>query len=110
VHVVRALRQAGLLVAACLGVAAAVAGLWTLTGGSFRHASGVALLVLAFVVGTAGGTTLSRATADAERAFLGWGPERDDAYGGAGGLTGLGIALFVGLPLFVLGLVLVDLG
>jgi hypothetical protein len=110
VHVVRALRQAVVLVALCLLVGAAAAGVWALTGGGFLHAFAVALLVLAFVIGTAGGTTLSRATADSERAFLGWGPERDDEYGGSGGLTGLGMALFVGLPLFVLGLALLDLG
>ena len=108
-HVLRALRQALLLVLGCLATGAAVAAAWELAGGGFLHAFGVALTVLAFLVGTAGGATLSRAAADSERAFAGLGPERDEP-GGTGGLTGLGVALFVGLPLFAAGLVLLDLG
>ncbi len=100
-----------MLVAGCLLVGAAAAGLWVLTvGGGFVRAFGVVLVVLALVVGTAGGTTLSRAAADEERAFLGLGPERDTAGGGGPGLAPLGVALFVGLPLFLLGLLLVDVG
>lgn len=110
-HVVRALGQALVLVGACLLVGAVVAGLWVLaTDGGFRSAYGVVLVVLAFVVGTAGGTTLSRAAADQERAFFGLGPERDVAGGGGAGLAPLGVALFVGVPLFLLGLTLVDTG
>ena len=109
VHVVRALRQALVLVTACSGVGAGAAGVWALTGGGFVHAFGVVLLVLAFLVGTAGGATLSRAAADGERAFLGMGPEQDGSTG-VGELTGLGMALFVGLPLFLLGLALLELG
>jgi hypothetical protein len=110
VHVLRGLRQALVLVAGCLLAGSLAAGAWVLAAeGSFAPALGVALLVLAFLVGTAGGTTLSRAAADGERAFLGLGPERDRDGSGAG-LTPLGTALFVGVPLFLLGLVLLDLG
>ena len=109
-HVVRGLRQALVLIGGCLLVAAVAAGLWVLaTDGGFGRAFGVAVIVLAFVVGTAGGTSLSLAAGAEERAFLGLGPERSSADGGTG-LAPLGVALFVGLPLFLLGLVLVDTG
>jgi hypothetical protein len=110
VHVVRALRQALVLIAASSAGAAAAACVWVLAaGGSFSRSLGIALLVVAFLVGTAGGSTLSRAAADSERAFLGLRPERDE-FDGAAGLTGLGIFLFVGVPLFVLGTAALGMG
>ena len=109
-HVVRGLLQALLTVVGCLAVAAVVALLWTLaTDGSFMTAFAVTLLSLAIVVGTAGGAALSRIGDNDERAFLGLGPERGDSTV-SGTLTPLGVSLFVGVPLFVSGLVLLDLG
>ena len=83
-----------------------VAGLWfALQGGGFRSKVGIASMVIAGLIGLTGGTALSRAADNDERAFLGMGPERDEPYTGEG-LAGLGVFLFVSLPLFIAGGVL----
>lgn len=58
---------------------------------------------------TTGGTALSRAATNDAGAFLGWGPEHDEPDTGPG-VTGLGLFLFVSLPLFVAGGVLYGYG
>ena len=109
-HVVRGLLQALLTLLGCLAVAMAIALAWALgTGGSLLRALSMVLLALAVLVGTAGSAAFSRFTDHEERAFLGWGPERDESTAG-GALTPLGVTLFVGVPMFVAGLVLLDLG
>ena len=108
-HVVRGLLQALIYLLACLAVALVAALLWLWIGGSFVTAFAAALLALSILVGTAGSAAFSRFTDHEERAFLGWGPERDESTA-EGALTPLGVTLFVGVPMFVAGLVLLDLG
>jgi hypothetical protein len=88
-----------------------VAGLWlALQGGGFRSKVAVALMVIAGLVSLTGGTAFSRAATNDERAFiLGMGPDREEPDTGEG-LTGVGIFLFVSLPLFIAGGVLFGSG
>ncbi len=88
-----------------------VAGLWSaLQGGGFRSKVGIALMVIAGLISLTGGTAFSRAADYEERAFiLGAGADRDEPYTSEG-LTGLGIFLFVSLPLFLAGGVLYGSG
>ncbi len=91
-------------------VALVVAGLWSaVRGGEFRSTVGIATMVIAALISLTGGTAMSRAATNDERAFLGMGPDREDP-GTGEGLTGLGVFLFVSLPLFIAGGVLFDLG
>jgi hypothetical protein len=108
--VVRGLRQALVMLILSTVVALVIAGLWTaLQGGGFRPKVGIALMVIAGLISLTGGTVLSRAATNDERAFiLGTGPDREEPDTGEG-LTGLGIFLFVSLPLFIAGGVLFDL-
>ncbi len=87
-------------------VALVLAGVWYLVrGGGYRPKAGIVAMVLAGVLGVTGGTALSRG-ADAEgRALIGLGPGDPEPAAGAG-LTGLGVFLFVSVPLFVVGAVL----
>ena len=92
------------------GVALVAGGVWfALQGGGFRVKVALALLIVAAVIGVTGGTVLSRASTDRERAFLGMGPDREEPDTGEG-LTGVGVFLFVSLPLFVIGGVLYGSG
>ncbi len=84
-------------------VALAAGAVWfALQGGGFRSKVALAAMVLAGLVSLTGGTALSRAVTNEERAFLGMGPDRDEPDTGEG-LTGLGVFLFVSLPLFIAG-------
>jgi hypothetical protein len=94
-----------LLGAAALALAGA--GLWTLVaGGPFRQRAAVALLVLGTVIAVSGGNMLPRMTSNDA---LGFGIQRslaaEDARTdrGAGDLTGTGLGLLVGLPLALIG-------
>ncbi len=87
-----------------------VAGLWwALQGDGFRSKIGIASMVIAGLISPTGGTAFSRAADHEERAFLGMGPDRDEPDTGEG-LTGLGVFLFVSLPLFLASGVLYGLG
>ena len=87
-----------------------VAGLWwALQGDGVRSMVGIASMVIAGLISLTGGTAFSRAADYEERAFLGMGPDRDEPDTGEG-LTGLGIFLFVSLPLFLAGGVLYGSG
>ena len=103
--VVRGLRQALVMLLFSAVVALVVAGLWfALHGGGLRSKVGIAVMVIAGLISLTGGAAFRAADND-ERAFLGMGPDREEPYTGEG-LTGLGVFLFVSLPLFIVGGVL----
>jgi hypothetical protein len=107
---VRGLRQALVMLIFSAVAALVVAGLWwALQGGGFRSTVGIVLMVIASLISLTGGTAFSRAADYEGRAFLGMGADRDEPYTGEG-LTGLGIFLFVSLPLFITGSVLYGSG
>lgn len=109
-HVVRGLRQALVLLCGCAMVALAGSGLWwVLQGGGFRAKFGIALLVVAGLLALTGGNAFSRSGTLEMNALMGMGPDHEDPSTGAG-LTGVGIFLFVALPLFVIGGLLYDSG
>jgi hypothetical protein len=101
--VVRGIRQALIMLLCSAVVALVVAGLWfALQGGGLRSKVGIAAMVVAGLISLTGGTAFSRVADNDERAFLGMGPDREEPYTGEG-LTGLGVFLFVSLPLFIVG-------
>ncbi|MFC0006475.1 hypothetical protein [Micromonospora siamensis] len=101
--VLKGLREALLLMVVAALVAAVGVGIWVATsGGDFVHRFGVALVVVALLLSVTGDLTLSRVGMLAARSTFGLPPEREDA-GGGRVLTGVGIFLFVSLPLLVLG-------
>jgi hypothetical protein len=101
--VIRGLRQALVMLLLSSVVALVVAGLWfALQGGEFRPKVAITLLVIAGLISLTGGTALSRAVTNDARAFLGMGPDLEAPDTGDG-LTGLGVFLFVSVPLFIAG-------
>src|SRR3712207_4226820 len=107
----RALRQAVVLLVASAVVALAVGAVWAaVQDAGFRSRAGIALMVAGGLLGLSGGSLLTRAGSAGDRALLGMAPERGDADTGTAGVTGLGVFLFVSLPLFVGGLVLFGRG
>jgi hypothetical protein len=109
-HVVRGLRQALFMLAGGVAVALVVAGVWTAVQGSgLRVPFAVALMVIGGVLSLGGSSVFSRAETNDVRAFLGQGPDRDEP-GTGESLTGVGVFLFVSLPLFAAGLLLYGSG
>ena len=105
----RGLREAAFLLAVAAAVAAAAATVWVAGwSGGFVSRFGICLIVIGVALTISGDVALGRAaTADA-LAWLGRAPERagpDD--GGGRVLTGVGIFLFVGVPLVAVGVALV---
>ncbi|MFF3865966.1 MULTISPECIES: hypothetical protein [unclassified Micromonospora] len=101
--VVRGLREALVLFVIALVAVAVAVGVWTVVGGGdFVFRFGVALIVVGTLLGLTGDLTLSRIGMLPARATFGLAPEREDA-GGGRVLTGVGIFLFVSLPLMVVG-------
>ncbi len=101
--VVRGLRQALVALVATAAVALAVAGLWSaLQGDGFARTAAVTLMVAGGVVSLGSGAVFTRMH-DYEHGRL---PTVDDHGSPGGALTGLGVFLFVSLPLFVAGAVL----
>ena len=97
-----------LAVAVVVGLVAAA--LWVLIkGGGFRVPFAVALMAMGALLALSGGSAISRAGSMDTFAFLGQGPEHEDALSGAG-LTNVGIFLFVALPLLLAGLALFGRG
>lgn len=91
-------------------VAGAAGGIWVLTQDSgFRVPFAVALMVIGGVLSLTGGTTFSRADSGDARAFLGMGLDNSEVATGQS-LTGVGVFLFVSLPLFAAGLLLFGTG
>jgi hypothetical protein len=102
-HVTRGLRQALALICGAAAVALATAGLWwVLQDGGFRVKVAIALVVIAGLIALTGGTALNRGGTAEMRVLLGTGPDHEEPTTGAG-LTGVGVFLFVSLPLFVAG-------
>ncbi|SDN96330.1 hypothetical protein [Geodermatophilus sp. DSM 45219] len=108
--VARGLWTALVLLAVAAAVALAAAGIWlAVQGGEFRTKVALSLIVVAALISLTGGTTFTRAADNDTRAFLGWGPDREEP-GSGSALTALGVFLFVSLPLFIGGLVLFGSG
>lgn len=106
----RGLRQAAGWLVGTVGVALVAAGAWTaVTGNGFRPHLGLAMMVIAGLVALTGGNAISRAGSMDAMAFLGRGPENADPDSGEG-LTGIGVFLFVSLPLFALGTLIYGTG
>lgn len=106
--VLKGLREALVLLVIALVVVAIAAGVWVaISGGAFVTRFGIALVVVGALLGVTGDLTLSRVGMLGARSVFGLAPERET---GAGGrvLTGVGIFLFVGLPLVVLGIMLIS--
>jgi hypothetical protein len=109
-YVLRGLRQALILVVVCSSAALAVGWLWwVLQDGGFRAKVGMAMLIIAACMALSGGNVLTRSGTAETNALLGAAPEHEDAPT-SGVLTGVGIFLFVALPLFVAGGVLYGSG
>jgi hypothetical protein len=90
-----------------LVVAAAVAALaalgWLLAaGGAYRPKLGLALMLVGGFLSLTGGLGTGRLESADARAFLGYGPDRDEP-SPSGALTGVGIFLLVALPLVLVG-------
>ena len=70
--------------------------------GGFRAKFAIVLLVVAGLLALTGGNAFSRSGTLEINALMGTGPDHEDPSTGTG-LTGVGIFLFVSLPLFVIG-------
>ena len=105
--VVRGLREALLLFGIALVLVAVAAAIWVaVDGGDYTGRFGIALMVVGALFGVTGDLTLSRIGMMGARATFGAAPEREEA-GGGRVLTGVGIFLFVGLPLILVGVALI---
>ncbi len=102
----RGIQQALVMLVGATVTALVVAAVWSGVGDTgFRQAVAICLMVIAGLLALTGGTALSRASTNDARAFLGWGPDREEP-GSGEGLTGIGVFLLVSLPLLAGGLVL----
>ncbi|MET7804891.1 hypothetical protein [Micromonospora chersina] len=105
--VIRGLREALVLFLIAVVTIAIAVGVWVgLFGGDFVHRLGVAFMVVGAVIGMTGDLTLSRIGMLPARSTFGLAPEREDG-GGGRVLTGVGIFLFVSVPLIVVGVLLI---
>ncbi|MEW2445737.1 hypothetical protein [Micromonospora marina] len=105
--VVRGLREALVLFLIAAVTIAAAVGIWVAVGGGdFTHRLGVAFMIVGAVIGMTGDLTLSRIGMLPARSAFGLAPERADG-GGGRVLTGVGIFLFVSVPLIVVGALLI---
>jgi hypothetical protein len=106
--VVKGLVEASTMLVIAAVVAAISALSWiTIGGGDFAGRMGICLVILGAVLALTGESTLGRmASADAF-AWLGRGPEVGGLDSGGGRiLTGIGIFLFVSVPLIAIGALL----
>jgi hypothetical protein len=103
-HVVRGLLQAVVLVLALAAFSAVAAGLWTWASGDggFRIKLAIALLAVAVVISLTGNGVLTRSGTAEINALQGRAPDHEEPLNG-GVLTGVGVFLFVGVPLFLAG-------
>ncbi|MET8090603.1 hypothetical protein [Micromonospora sp. NPDC005220] len=106
--VLRGLREALLLFVVVGALVAVAAMVWVaVAGGDYTARLGIGLVVVGGLLGITGDLTLSRIGMLGPRATFGVGPEQETASGGRV-LTGVGIFLFVGLPLIVVGVLLLS--
>ncbi|WBB76301.1 hypothetical protein O7602_12550 [Micromonospora sp. WMMD1128] len=106
--VVRGLREALVLFVIAVTVIAVAVAIWVMiSGGAFVHRVGVAFMLVGGLIGMTGDLTLSRIGMLPARSTFGLAPEREDG-GGGRVLTGVGIFLFVSIPLIVVGILLVS--
>ncbi|RAO39600.1 hypothetical protein PSN13_00625 [Micromonospora saelicesensis] len=105
--IVRGLREALLLFVIAGVLVAVAAAIWVaVAGGEYTTRLGIALIVVGGLLGVTGDLTMSRIGMLGPRAIFGAAGERETA-GGGRVLTGVGIFLFVGLPLIVVGALLI---
>ncbi|SCL46936.1 hypothetical protein [Micromonospora chersina] len=105
--VIRGLREALVLFLIAVVTIAIAVGVWVgVSGGDFVHRLGVAFMLVGAVIGMTGDLTLSRIGMLPARSTFGLAPEREDG-GGGRVLTGVGIFLFVSVPLIVVGVLLI---
>ncbi|MEU9739312.1 hypothetical protein AB0E12_08985 [Micromonospora chersina] len=105
--VIRGLREALVLFLIAVVMIAIAVGVWVgLSGGDFVHRLGVAFMLVGAVIGMTGDLTLSRIGMLPARSTFGLAPEREDG-GGGRVLTGVGIFLFVSVPLIAVGVLLI---
>jgi hypothetical protein len=106
--VLKGLREAAVLLVIALVVVAAVAGLWVaVSGGDFVNRLGIALIAVGALLGVTNDLTLSRIGMLDARSAFGLAPEQETG-GGGRVLTGVGVFLFVGLPLVAVGIALIS--
>ena len=99
----RGLRQAFVLLSVATVVSLAAAGLWwLLQDGGFRVKVAVALMIVGALVALTGSNALNRSGTADMRVLMGSGPDHEEP-ATRGALTGVGIFLFVSLPLVVAG-------
>ncbi|MEU7975083.1 hypothetical protein AB0B48_23880 [Micromonospora sp. NPDC049089] len=104
--VLRGLREAVLLFVVVGALVAVAAMIWVaVAGGDYAARLGIGLIVVGGLIGMTGDLTMSRIGMLGPRATFGAAPERETA-GGGRVLTGVGVFLFVGLPLVVVGVLL----
>ncbi|MFR9777877.1 hypothetical protein ACL02O_17725 [Micromonospora sp. MS34] len=105
--VIKGLREALVLFAIAVVAVGVAVGVWVaVSGGEFTHRLGVAFMLVGALLGMTGDLTLSRIGMLGARSTFGLAPEREDA-GGGRVLTGIGIFLFVSVPLIVVGFLLI---
>ncbi|MGW5669427.1 hypothetical protein [Micromonospora sp. NPDC003776] len=105
--VIKGLREALVLFVIAVVVIGVAVGVWvTVSGGEFTHRLGVAFMLVGALLGMTGDLTLSRIGMLPARSTFGLAPEREDG-GGGRVLTGVGIFLFVSLPLIAVGVLLI---
>lgn len=105
--VIKGLREALVLFVIAVVVIGVAVGVWvTVSGGQFTHRLGVAFMLVGALLGMTGDLTLSRIGMLPARSTFGLAPEREDG-GGGRVLTGVGIFLFVSLPLIAVGVLLI---
>jgi hypothetical protein len=108
--VLRALRQALAWLLSSAAAALVAAGVWsTVQGGGFRPKVGIAPVAIACFLSLTGGTILSRAAAVEMDALYGMRSDVEQP-SSRRGLTTPGVFVFVALPLFVVGGLLVGRG
>jgi hypothetical protein len=106
----KGLLEALVLVVIAAVAAAVAAGMWTAAGdGTFVSRFGICLVGAGALVAVTGGLGFTRMGSADAYAWLGKGPERQTGDGGGRVLTGIGIFLFVTLPLVIAGGLLASL-
>jgi hypothetical protein len=100
----KGLLEALVLVVIATAVAAVISVVWIVVGdGTFVSRLGICLVGLGALIALTGGLGFTRMGSADAYAWFGLGPERGSGDAGGRVLTGVGIFLFVTLPLVVLG-------